>query len=151
VIIISHRGNLNGPKPKLENDPASVIGTLDRGLLCEIDVWYIKNKWYLGHDYPKYPVKWNFFISHETNIICHAKNTAALEKLLDRGFHVFMHKSDPMVLTSLGWVVCMHYAAWPKDRAVVMFPELLSPKLLAASKPFAICTDYPVKYLQDEW
>ena len=58
MILISHRGNLDGPKPEKENNPKYIWEALNEGYQVEIDVWYDKG-WWLGHDRPKYKAKIN--------------------------------------------------------------------------------------------
>ena len=48
--LISHRGNLHGKNPDLENRPDYILQALKKGYHCEIDVWLIRNKIFLGHD-----------------------------------------------------------------------------------------------------
>ena len=60
MILISHRGNLEGPS-NLENHPDQIQKVLRLGFDCEIDLWREDNKWYLGHDYPEHEVNINFF------------------------------------------------------------------------------------------
>ena len=50
MILISHRGNLNGPKPLMENSPAYIEIAIKKNFHVEIDVWIKKNNLYLGHD-----------------------------------------------------------------------------------------------------
>ena len=38
--LISHRGNINGVNPKLENTKEYVDLAIDKGYSVEIDVWY---------------------------------------------------------------------------------------------------------------
>ncbi len=56
MILISHRGNIKGPRPELENKPEYVKATLKKGFNVEIDVWFKKGEWWLGHDKPQYKV-----------------------------------------------------------------------------------------------
>ena len=39
MILISHRGNINGPNPEMENDPRYIENTLGKGFNVEVDVW----------------------------------------------------------------------------------------------------------------
>ena len=57
MILISHRGNVDGPNPEKENHPSYIDMTIKAGYNVEIDVWYIDNNWYLGHDAPQYIIK----------------------------------------------------------------------------------------------
>ena len=53
MIYISHRGNLNGINPKQENKPSYIFNALERSFDVEVDVWFVKGKFYLGHDEPE--------------------------------------------------------------------------------------------------
>jgi len=48
-MLISHRGNIDG-KTLLENQPSYIDDAIDLGYDVEIDIWYIGDKLYLGHD-----------------------------------------------------------------------------------------------------
>ena len=54
--LIAHRGNLNGRNLQLENSPANIMEAIWKGYDVEIDVWHVKNEFYLGHDEPLYEV-----------------------------------------------------------------------------------------------
>jgi hypothetical protein len=54
MILISHRGNLNGKDVDNENNPLYIDRALGKGYDVEVDVWYVNGKWYLGHDEPTY-------------------------------------------------------------------------------------------------
>ena len=53
MILISHRGNLDGPSNS-ENHPDQIKKVLGLGYDCEIDLWYEFGKFFLGHDIPEY-------------------------------------------------------------------------------------------------
>ena len=38
MILISHRGNINGPNPEMENNPEYIQKALDLGYDVEVDV-----------------------------------------------------------------------------------------------------------------
>ena len=40
MILISHRGNIEGKQPKLENKPEYISKALELGYNVEIDIWY---------------------------------------------------------------------------------------------------------------
>lgn len=56
MILISHRGNINGPNPELENKPEYIDTAIYLGYDVEIDVQMIDNEIYLGHDRPQYKI-----------------------------------------------------------------------------------------------
>ena len=71
MILISHRGNINGPRKELENKPQYIENALKLGYDVEIDVWSIDRVFYLGHDKPQYEVS-RWFL-HNEKLWCHAK------------------------------------------------------------------------------
>ena len=56
MILISHRGNIDGPNSKLENNPTYIDRALDKGFNVEIDLWVYEKEFFLGHDEPTYLV-----------------------------------------------------------------------------------------------
>jgi hypothetical protein len=50
MILISHRGNINGKQPDKENHPLYIFEAIKQGFQVEIDVWFIDGKFKLGHD-----------------------------------------------------------------------------------------------------
>jgi len=97
--IISHRGNTNGPDKGSENNPDVILYLLRKNIDCEIDVWFINNKFYLGHDKPQYEVKYSFLESK--GLWCHAKNLEALHEMnIKKNIHFFWHDKDDFTLTS---------------------------------------------------
>ena len=104
-FLISHRGNLNGPQPNKENSPDYINKATESGYDVEIDVWYIDNRWHLGHDNPTYEVKYNFLF--DSRFWLHAKNGEVFDKLLkdkNYDFNVFWHTTEDWVLTSKGYI-----------------------------------------------
>ena len=57
--LISHRGNIDGPQLDKENSPNYINEAIEAGYNVEIDIWFVNNKWYLGHDNPTYEIKYN--------------------------------------------------------------------------------------------
>ena len=54
MILISHRGNIDGKNSEKENTVAYITEALDKGYHCEIDVCKFDGKqFYLGHDEPQ--------------------------------------------------------------------------------------------------
>ena len=50
MILISHRGNINGIIKEVENHPSYIQSALDSKYHCEIDIWKTGDQLYLGHD-----------------------------------------------------------------------------------------------------
>ena len=70
--FISHRGNLQGPDKNQENSPDYVQTALEKGYDVEIDVWFVNDVFYLGHDKPQYQIDESFLKNDK--LWCHAKN-----------------------------------------------------------------------------
>ena len=64
MILISHRGNINGRKPELENGQRYCAEAINAGYNVEIDVWFT-DTWWTGHDRPQYRVDPDFFLKEE--------------------------------------------------------------------------------------
>ena len=69
--FISHRGNLQGPNPERENEPAYIEEAIKAGFDVEIDVWMVNNELFLGHDEPKYKISPDFLLNHQDKLWCH--------------------------------------------------------------------------------
>ena len=101
LILISHRGNLNG-KSDRENQPDYIKEALSQGFDVEVDVWHIDNQFWLGHDKPQYKVSEGLF--EHPNLWCHAKNIEGLYSMLEDDIHCFWHQEDDVTLTSKGYI-----------------------------------------------
>ena len=98
--LISHRGNLCGPS-EYGNDPNQIKAVLNMGYDCEVDFWFVNNKYYLGHDKPDFEIKKSFL--EKRNLWIHCKNLQALEKV-PRKSNYFWHQTDDFTLTSHGYI-----------------------------------------------
>lgn len=139
--IISHRGNLDGRNPEQENHPFYIQTALDVGYEVEIDVWYVDGHFYLGHDSPQHRVYGSWLQEINGLLWCHAKNDAALGKMLELGLHCFWHETDRFTLTSKGIPWCYPGNFIPNGVTVVFDNNVPAPK-----EVLGVCTDYPVKW-----
>lgn len=99
MILIAHRGNIEGSNKSLENYPGYVDTALEKGYHAEIDVWRVDGKLLLGHDSPQYPVDVKFLKNEK--LLCHAKNRDAFEYMLQfDDIHSFWHQEDEYTLSS---------------------------------------------------
>ena len=140
MILISHRGNIDGPNKERENSPDYIKEALDLNYDVEIDVWYINKQFYLGHDRPQYSVEPIFL--YDNRLWCHAKNLDALLEMKRLGVHFFWHEYDKFTLTSKRYVW-----SYPSDtdyeKTICVLPELYDffPKTCTG-----ICSDYISRY-----
>ena len=102
MILISHRGNINGRNPNLENGQRYCQAAIDAGYNVEIDVHFYDGILWTGHDRPQYRVDDDFLLQEE--VWCHAKDIMALRRLLELETHCFFHQNDPVTLTSKGYM-----------------------------------------------
>jgi len=140
---ILHRGNNNGPM-SVENNPIKLLKLLKDGYEIEIDLWYIDNKFYLGHDSPEYEIDESFL--DNSNLWIHCKDAITLEFMNRKKKHLnyFYHTDEDYVLTSKGYIWC--YVGKPAlENSVIVMPEksLESYTLNEIiSKNCIICSDY---------
>ena len=102
MILISHRGNLDGKREEFENHPDYIEDAKKRGFDVEIDVWFTKNNFFLGHDEPQFRVNSEFL--EDQKLWCHSKNTDALKELSKLNCHYFWHNTDDYTITSKGFI-----------------------------------------------
>lgn len=150
MIVIAHRGNLDGPNSDKENHPEYIQEALKKGFDVEIDVWFIDGKFILGHDKPQYEVEEEFL--YNGLFWQHAKNVEALDELMEisrfEDINCFFHNTDDCVLTSNGFIW-----TYPGKKIVGTPPFSLSIAVMPErvpdwefSKAFGVCTDFPFKY-----
>jgi hypothetical protein len=138
MILISHRGNLNGRIPDKENSPSYIESAIQKGFDVEIDVWYSNGNWFLGHDEPQYPININFL--KNSKLWCHAKNIDALKHMLKNNIHCFWHQEDEHTLTSNGWIW-----AYPGSKLTEISIAVM-PKNKITENCAGVCCDYIQEY-----
>lgn len=104
MILIAHRGLFNGPNSEIENTPEQIELALSKGYDCEVDVWFVKNEWWLGHDKPQYKISSEFI--GKQGLWLHCKNLDALYVLsyTPIKFNYFWHQEDDYTLTSTQFI-----------------------------------------------
>jgi hypothetical protein len=140
MILISHRGNIDGKNESLENTPAYIMEAIALGYQVEIDIWCIEGELYLGHDGPKTPFYFNTFEKHIGKLWIHCKNTEALSMLNEidtRGIRLnyFSHDQDEAVLTSKGYL----WSVYPVSRGILVMPEVTNSA--PCSTTVGVCSD----------
>jgi len=141
--IIAHRGNLDGPSPSTENKPSTIREAIRHGFDCEIDVWYVDETFYLGHDYPETKVSCAFLEFYSEHLWIHCKHLESLVALKDQ-FNCFYHDKDIYTLTSRGYI-WGNINSPTHPLSVQVMPEKSG---VFSMDCFGICTDYPFRYLR---
>jgi|TARA_R110002167_G_scaffold55962_3_gene158949 hypothetical protein len=145
--LISHRGNIRGRNPGLENWPGYIVSALREGYDVEIDVWEVDGNIYLGHDRPIYEVACTFLTI--PGLWCHFKTPSLCERFEgDTHMNYFVHDSEDSVLTSRGYRI-YHPKALQSEitsKAVAMCPEQRNDKVLDLAGFYGICSDNIIEY-----
>jgi hypothetical protein len=108
MILIAHRGNINGKQRGRENTIPYIDEALAEGFDVEIDLWGHRNFLYLGHDEPLGIVDPVYL--QNPSLWCHAKNLDAVVKLQHLNtkggynIHFFWHQKDDIALTSKNYI-----------------------------------------------
>jgi len=153
MIIISHRGNLDGPDPSRENNPDYIDETISLGFDVEVDVRVIDKKFYLGHDDAHHHISMKWLVERKDSLWIHCKNVEALDFLSGMSiidFHYFWHDNDKYTLTSkgMGWVLVGQI---PFKNSIIVLPELVdyycNYDRIVNTK--GICTDKPLFYQKE--
>ena len=140
MILISHRGNLNGKISILENKPSYCQEAIGKGFDVEIDVWYENSSFYLGHDKPTHKIDIGFL--KKNGLWCHAKNIDALRIMLSYSdIHCFWHQEDDVTLTSRGYIW-----TYPKQQITDKSVCYLEEKEDIPKRALGICSDYILYY-----
>jgi hypothetical protein len=142
-ILISHRGNINGPNTNLENSPDYLKTALKNGYHVEVDVWFVDGNFFLGHDKPNYLINENFL--EDERIWCHGKNLASMQVMLKNSrIHCFWHQDDQITLTSRNYV-WTYPGAELINNSILVLPEKLNPTTISKNY-VGICSDFVENY-----
>jgi hypothetical protein len=143
MILISHRGNIDGKFESYENEPAYIDKAILEGYNVEIDVWMIEGVLLLGHDEPQYGVSQLWFNQRVGKLWIHCKNIEAAEWFnAIGGFNYFWHENDTMTLTSRNYIWAFP-GKQPIERSIAVMPEIYNDDV---SKCIGICSDYIKNY-----
>lgn len=141
-ILISHRGNLTGKQPELENTPEYIDAALAAGFKCEVDVYSYDDKLYLGHDDAQIETSVDYL--RQDGIIAHAKNLDALAAMLQASIHCFYHHTDNYTLTSRNWIW-----AFPGKPGTLVHPTIaVLPENYATDVTYfdGVCSDFIAQF-----
>ena len=140
--IISHRGNINGSIPKMENKPDYITNAVNLGFDVEVDLWIVNDELFLGHDYPQYKITHRWLRERRNHLWIHCKDIQSAKDCWI--YQSFCHTADPFTYTSTG-KIWLHDLTMKVDNRVII-PLLSSAdieKLHLFDDAFAVCTDYP--------
>jgi hypothetical protein len=88
MILISHRGNIDGKYESQENEPNYIDKAISKGFDVEIDVWYVDGNLLLGHDKPDYFTDFEFIKNRNSKLWIHCKNVESVIYFKECGYDV---------------------------------------------------------------
>lgn len=157
MILISHRGNINGPVPERENKPAQIDMAIDMGYHVEIDIW---GQWavdnnskhaslHLGHDMPEVEgISFDWLRQRQSKLFVHAKNYLALNFLITDSINrqgkirFFFHEKERYSLIANTSLVWCHDLTEVNNFSIVPLLSRQDISLWEGKKVFGICSDY---------
>lgn len=146
--IIAHRANINGSNFASENRLSQIKKCIELGYDIEIDIRFLNNKLYLGHDNPQEIICEDVLFEIKERCWIHCKNLEAINYFNKFGiiYNYFWHENDKYTLTSKGFIWTYPGGSLCQNSICVM-PELELPQNNLSNlkqKNFAgICTDFP--------
>ena len=138
MILISHRGNINGKIVEEENNPNYIDDAITLGYDVEIDAWWVDGRVYLGHDKPIYEVDNKWLGERADKLWVHCKNVELLNWIRSTILHYFWHEEDTLTLTSKQYM-WVYPGKQPIVGSVAVMPEMHNDDV---SKCVGICSDY---------
>ena len=142
MILISHRGNLNGREINNENNPEYILNSINLNFNVEIDIWVDQNKIFLGHDFPTHEVQIDWLIEYKSKLWIHCKNIEAILYFKNTDFNFFWHEKDTLTITSKGYL-WVYPGFQPIKESIAVMPELNNDNL---TECIGICSDYILRY-----
>lgn len=146
MILISHRGNINGKNTEKENHPNYIDEAIILGYDVEIDLWSIEGVLLLGHDEPQYEISSKWLEQRLHKLWIHCKNITALEYVnlfhSMRDLNYFWHQEDTAALTSQGYIWA-YPGKQPINNSIAVMPEMYNEKVTQCK---GVCSDYIENY-----
>lgn len=143
MILISHRGNIDGKEPSLENRPDFIDNAIRHGFDVEIDIRYIDGNLFLGHDKADYNIDFKWLNERIDKLWVHCKNHSAVDFFYSTDFNYFWHDSDDMTITSKG-IIWAHPKIQPIKNSIAVLPDGNDWEIENCK---GICSDYIKNYL----
>ncbi len=145
MILISHRGNVNGPDTTKENNPYYVDEAIELGFDVEVDLRVTPSGVFLGHDTPDYEINLSWLFERSDNLWIHCKTLQTLSflRILNSiRLNYFWHQDDAVTITSLGYIVTKP-DVYPSSEFILMMPEINN---VDTSLCAGVCSDYIQRY-----
>ena len=147
MILISHRGNINGKIESYENEPNYIDLAITKGYDVEIDVWYINKQLYLGHDTHQYGINWEWLEQRLNKLWIHCKNLDTIKYLHAKNIDLkyFTHSTDDFTLTNNN-LIWTYPGKELSHLSIAVLPEKVNYSLEELNSCYGICSDFIEKY-----
>lgn len=143
MILISHRGNIDGKIVERENHPEYIDEAIALGYDVEIDLWSVEGVLLLGHDAPQYVITQDWLNERINKLWIHCKNIEAMEWMNSiAGFIYFWHEEDTLTLTTFGHIWA-YPGKQPIKNSIAVMPEIHNEGVAHCK---GICSDYIKNY-----
>lgn len=142
MIFISHRGNIFTKNPETENHPLQIETCIKNNYQVEIDIRYIDNKWYLGHDNPEHIVSIEWLLKLSNYLWIHCKDIHSLTECSKYSIlNYFWHDQDNYTLTSKN-IIWSYPGTTINKKTICVLPETINDLSLENLKLcYGICSD----------
>lgn len=144
MILISHRGNINGRMESWENEPTYIDLAISKGYDVEIDVWYKDGLLWLGHDRPDYEIDFTWIRDRVTKLWVHCKNIESVVYFKNCNYDInyFWHQEDTLTLTSQNYI-WVYPGKQPVKNSIAVMPEVNNDNI---TECLGICSDIIENY-----
>jgi len=145
MILISHRGNINGVEGR-ENHPDYIDRAIKRGFDVEVDIRQNGELgFWLGHDKTEYQVDTMWIMTRQKNLWIHAKDFGSLEILMKLGLKVFYHEKELHTMIANTQVIWSHNIEEASKNSIIPLLKLdrmLGWRDIVDTEVYGICSDY---------
>ena len=102
----------------------------------------------MGHDEPQYKIDHNWLNKRRDYLWIHCKNVEAAHECW--AYHSFCHTSDPFTYTTTGKIWLHDLSQTIDSDTIIPLISLEDISKPITGTPFAICTDYPRYFIDNQ-
>ena len=147
---ISHRGDLTSINPLLENTPDYIDLAISEGFDVEIDVRFLNEKLYLGHDTPDYLIDVEWLIKRKKNLWIHTKDVFSLSLLNEYDLNLFFHEKERHTIIYNSKFIWTHDIEESTNKSIIPLLKILDLNLFEKYNFVSgVCSDY-IKILKNK-
>lgn len=143
LILIAHRGNIDGRVEDKENTPAHIEAALKAGYNVSCDIGLLHDSFVLptSRGYHRLP----YALLSNPRMWFRAADPITLDALCAANAHAVPASVD-VTLTSVHYLWCMPGAVLT-PRSIACFPELATPDWLLGAEPAGLCSNEISRYV----